>query len=207
METENGKEGYVFAASKMSKELSNRGLGEYISVKETKKMSMEATRLIVKSLKVCYKDPSNIEARKDMLFASHYAGIAFTKAYVGYVHAIAHTLGGKYGVAHGLANSILLPVVLEKYGSKAYKKLAVLARYSEIATDLDNDEVASKKFIEWIKKANEEMNIPNKVEQLQKEDIDSLILTALKEGNPLYPVPVLMGKDEFKEIYLQICNN
>ena len=172
--------------------------------RETKKMSMEATKLIVSSIKTCYHEPTNAEARKNMLFASHYAGISFTKAYVGYVHAIAHTLGGKYGVAHGLANSVILPVVLEAYGDKIYKKLAVLSRYSGLASDSDSDEVASKNFINWIKEANKEMNIPSYIEQIKEEDIDSMVATALKEGNPLYPVPVLMGKEEMKDIYLKI---
>lgn len=172
--------------------------------KETKKMSMEATKLIVSSLKTCYSDPGNVEARTNMLYASHYAGIAFTKAYVGYVHAIAHTLGGKYGVSHGLANAVLLPVVLEAYGSKIYKKLSVLAKYSGIANEADSSEVASKKFIEWIKNANKEMNIPEYISELKKEDIDELINIALKEANPLYPVPVLMGKEEFKDIYFRV---
>ena len=171
---------------------------------ETKKMSMEATKLIVSSLKTCYSDPTNAEARTNMLYASHYAGIAFTKAYVGYVHAIAHTLGGKYGVAHGLANSVILPVMLEAYGEKIYKKLAVLSRYSGLANEKDSDEIASKNFINWIKEANKEMNIPSVIEQVKAEDIDEMVETALKEGNPLYPVPVLMGKEEFKRIYLSI---
>lgn len=171
---------------------------------ETKKMSMEATKLIVKSLKTCYFDPKNAEARKDMLYASHYAGISFTKAYVGYVHAVAHTLGGKYGVPHGLANAVILPVMLEAYGSKIYKKLAVLSRYSGVANESDSDELASKKFITWIKDANKEMAIPETIEQVQLEDIDSMVEIALKEGNPLYPVPVMFGKEEIKEIYLKL---
>ena len=171
---------------------------------ETKKMSIEATKLIVDSLKTCYDEPSNIEARKNMLFASHYAGIAFTKAYVGYVHAIAHTLGGKYGVAHGLANAVILPIVLEEYGEKIYKKLSILARNCNLATKEDSDEVASKKFIDWIKKANEYMGIPSVIEQIKIEDIDHMVDLALKEANPLYPVPVIWGKEEIKKLYLKI---
>lgn len=174
--------------------------------KETKKMSLEATKLIVSSIKTCYHEPTNAEARKNMLFASHYAGIAFTKAYVGYVHAVAHTLGGKYGVAHGLANSVILPVMLEAYGANVYKKLAQLSRYSGLATQNDSDEIASKNLINWIKEANKEMNIPNYIEQIKSEDIDDMVNTALKEANPLYPVPVLMGKKEIKNIYLQIMS-
>ena len=172
--------------------------------KETKKMSFEATRLIVSSIKTCYHQPDNATARENMLLASHYAGIAFTKAYVGYVHAIAHTLGGKYGVPHGLANSVILPVMLEAYGVTAYKKLAVLSRYSGLASEQDTDEVAAKNFINWIKEANKEMNIPTYIEQIKVEDIDSLVATALKEGNPLYPVPKLWGKEEFIKIYRKL---
>ena len=57
-----------------------------------------------------------------MLLASYNAGLAFTKSYVGYVHAIAHTLGGKYNLPHGLANAVILPYVLRKYGKSVYKK-------------------------------------------------------------------------------------
>ena len=67
-----------------------------------------------------------------MLRASYLAGTAFTKSYVGYVHAVAHSLGGQYGIPHGLANSVLLPIVLEAYGNAAHKKLAHLARITKL---------------------------------------------------------------------------
>jgi alcohol dehydrogenase class IV len=94
--------------------------------------------------------------------------------------------------------------MLEAYGSKIYKKLAVLSRYSGVANESDSDELASKKFITWIKDANKEMAIPETIEQVQLEDIDSMVEIALKEGNPLYPVPVMFGKEEIKEIYLKL---
>ena len=174
--------------------------------KETKKMSLEATRLIVNNIKECYFNPLNEEARKNMLYASHYAGISFTKAYVGYVHAIAHTLGGKYNIPHGLANAIILPIMLEKYGKSIHNKLKELAVYSGISNLNDTPLEASKKFIDWIYEANKEMNIPLNISNIQEEDLDELIKYSLKEGNPLYPVPVLMGKEEFREIYLIIKN-
>lgn len=175
--------------------------------KETKAMSIAATKLIVEYLPVCYKEPDNAIARKNMLFASHYAGIAFTKAYVGYVHAIAHTLGGKYGVAHGLANAVILPIMLEEYGSCIHKKLAVLAKESGIADLNDTDETASKKFIDWIKNANKLMGIPTNIDVINEEDIDEMVDKAFKEAHPLYPVAKLMSKDELKKIYLKIKTN
>jgi len=174
--------------------------------KETKHMSLEAVKLIVNNLKKCYDDPKNEEARRNMLYASYYAGIAFTKAYVGYVHAIAHTLGGKYKVPHGLANAVILPIMLECYGSKIYKKVAELARYSSLANELDNDEIATKKFIKWIYDTNSEMNIPLNINSINEEDIPSLAIIASKEANPLYPVPLLMNNKELEKIYLLIKN-
>lgn len=176
------------------------------NTKETKKMALEATRLIVKNLKECYINGDNLEARKNMLYASYYAGIAFSKAYVGYVHAIAHTLGGKYNIAHGLANAIILPIVLEEYKETVYKKLSELAIYSEIANKEDDIELASKKFIKWIYEMNKFMDIPLNINNILEEDIDELVVYALKEANPLYPVPKLMGKEEFKDLYIKIKN-
>lgn len=175
--------------------------------KETKFMSIEATKLIVKYLPICYKEPTNIEARTNMLFASHYAGIAFTKAYVGYVHAIAHTLGGKYGVPHGLANAVILPILLEEYGEDIYKKLSVLSKASEIADVADTDQISSKKFIDWIKNANKLMGIPSGIDLIKEQDIDEMVNLAYKEAHPLYPVPRLMSKEELKKIYLKIKTN
>lgn len=174
--------------------------------KETKKMSLEATKLIVENIKVCYHHPENEEARRNMLYASHYAGIAFTKAYVGYVHAIAHTLGGKYNIAHGLANAIILPIMLEEYGSSVYKKIKELAVYSGIALESDTKEEATRKFINWIYDANKEMGIPVNIDLIEEKDIDELTSFALKEGNPLYPVPKLMGRKEIKAMYYKIKN-
>ena len=84
-------------------------------------MAENSVKLIVENLKATYDEPHNVEARKNMLTASYYAGIAFTISYVGYVHAIAHSLGGQYGVAHGFANAVILPHVLKKYGKSVVR--------------------------------------------------------------------------------------
>ena len=93
----------------------------------TRKNARDAVQLIFENLDTAYTDGSNKEARRNMLRASYFAGCAFTKSYVGYVHAVAHSLGGQYNVPHGLANAVLLPYVLEAYGKTIYKKLAALA--------------------------------------------------------------------------------
>lgn len=174
------------------------------TTKETRKMSLEAVRLIVENIEECYVNPKNMDARKNMLYAAHYAGIAFSKSYVGYVHAIAHTLGGKYNVPHGLANAIILPIMLEEYGEIIYKKLKDLAVYSKISSEDENEKDAANKFITWIYNVNKKMDIPLNIDLIKEEDLDELIEYALKEANPLYPVPLLMDKEEFKYIYLRI---
>ncbi len=173
---------------------------------ETKKMALNATKLIYENLYECYKNPSNEKARENMLFASHYAGIAFTKAYVGYVHAIAHSLGGKYNIPHGLANAIILPIMLEVYGKSVYKPISILAKYAGIADINDTKKVANQKFIRWVYSMNAKMNIPLGIEQINEEDIEELARVAEKEANPLYPVPRLLDKQQIKAVYLLLKN-
>jgi len=168
---------------------------------QTRKASIEAVKLIKDNLIKVYDDGQNSQARQNMLKASYLAGVAFTKSYVGYNHAIAHTLGGKYGVAHGLANAIILPILLRHYGKSVYKKLGKLSRLTGIALDSDNNKQSTIKFIEWIESLNAHFEIPNYVQELQENDIPELSKIADKEGNPLYPVPKLMDDKELAEVY------
>ena len=174
---------------------------------EKKKMSIVASKLIVKNLKKVYKNPKNYEARNNMLYASYYAGVAFTKAYVGYVHAIAHTLGGKYNIPHGLANAVVLPIVLEEYGECIYKKIKKIAFESLIVSYKDSEKEATRKFIKWIYDTNRELGIPKYFKEIKEEDIDELVALAIKEANPLYPVPKIMNNEDLKRIYLRIRGN
>ena len=131
--------------------------------------------------------------------------MAFTRAYVGYVHAIAHSLGGFYGVPHGLANAVILPHVLDAYGEKAHKKLAQLA--DAVGIKGANDAEKAKAFIQAIKDMNAAMDIPTKIEgkwTIKEEDIPTMVERALSEANPLYPVPVIWGKEEMAAMYREI---
>ena len=174
------------------------------TTRKTRKEAELATTLIVNNLPIAYTDGKNETTRANMLMASYHAGVAFTISYVGYVHAIAHSLGGRYGVPHGLANAIILPYVLEAYGTKIHKKLARLARISGIAEENDSNAVGALKFIAWIKETNKSMNIPTHIEQLKREDIPSLAKLADAEANPLYPVPVLMNQKELERLYYKL---
>lgn len=173
------------------------------TTKYTRKMSEKAVKLIGENLKRAYEDGNNKKARKNMLKAAYYAGIAFTQSYVGYVHGVAHSLGGQYGVPHGLANAVILPYVLEMYGECCYKKLAKLGRKADIITN-SGDENGAKEFIEWIKEMNKSMNIPTYIEEIQEKDIRKMAKYADKESNPLYPVPKLMDRKELEQIYRKV---
>ena len=171
----------------------------------TKKYAIEATQLIFKYLKRAYDDGQDKEARNQMQKASLLAGMAFTRAYVGYVHAVAHSLGGFYGVPHGLANAVILPHVLDAYGEKVYKKLAQLA--DAVGIKGDSDEAKAKAFIQAVKDMNASMDIPTKIQGkwiIKEEDIPTMVERAAKEANPLYPVPVIWGKEELAKIYHEI---
>lgn len=171
------------------------------TTKETRQMALEATQLIFGNIKAAYDDGYNHTAREAMLQAAYKAGVAFTQSYVGYIHAVAHTLGGQYGIPHGLANSVLMPVVLEKYGSAVYKKLHQMAVAGGVCLDSDTDEVAAKKFIQAIRDLNKYMGIPETFDAIREEDIPHMVSYAEKEANPLYPVPVLMDKNELEYFY------
>ena len=173
---------------------------------KSKKAAEEAIKLIFDNLEKAYEDGEDLNARKNMLYASYLAGTAFTRSYVGYVHAIAHTLGGKYNVPHGLANAVLLPHVLTSYGDCVTKPLSELARLTNLIDETVSDEEGAKKFLDEIYKMNERMNIPLKLDCVKKEDIANMAKLADKEANPLYPVPVLWDEKELEKIYYQICN-
>lgn len=170
----------------------------------TKKMSEDATKLIFENILKAYETGNDEKARQNMLLASYYAGIAFTRSYVGYVHAVAHTLGGQYGVAHGLANAVILPIMLEEYGKSAYKKLGTLAKKVGLVVESESNELATKKFVEHIKYLNKKMNIPSCIKEIKIEDISSMAKKAAKEANPLYPVPQIYNAKKLEKIYLKV---
>lgn len=172
------------------------------NTKETRDAGLKALSLIHANLYEAYINPTNIEARENMLKASFLAGFAFTRALLGYVHAIAHTLGGFYGVPHGLANAVVMPYVLEYYGAPAHKKLAELADHIGI-TGKDDAEKASK-FIAYIREFNRKMDIPDKITGIKKSDIPKMVDRALDEGNPFYPVPRILFREDMEILYNRI---
>jgi len=171
------------------------------TTKETREYALEATRLIFENIEKVYNDGNDMEARKNMLYASFLAGKAFSKSYVGYCHAVAHSLGGKYNTPHGLANAVLLPYVLEEYDKTINRKLKQLAVVAGLVKENAEDADAAKLFIGKIRVLNETMGIPVKLSGICKDDIPELAAHAAKEGNPLYPVPKLMDAKGLEKLY------
>lgn len=172
--------------------------------KETRRLALEATKLVFENVEKAYVNGNDHKARENMLHAAYKAGVAFSKSYVGYIHAVAHSLGGQYGTPHGLANAVIMPYVLESYGKCAYKKLHRLGVSAGVCNESDTHEVGAKKFIAAIKELNAKMNIPNKITGIKQEDIPEMARHAEKEANPLYPVPKLMARKELEGFYYRI---
>ncbi len=176
------------------------------TTKDTRSDALEAVRLIFESLDAAYRDGANEQARRNMLVASFKAGRAFTKSYVGYVHAVAHSLGGAYNVPHGYANAVILPLMLRRYGKAAEKPLADLARAAGVATERDDDGFAARAFIGAVDAMKHRFAIGDTFPQLRREDIPKLARIAAAEANPLYPVPVLMSAAELEGVYEQLLD-
>lgn len=173
---------------------------------DTRRDALKAVKLIFENIDIAYEHGDNIQARRNMLHASFYAGCAFTKSYVGYVHAVAHSLGGQYNVPHGLANAILLPLVLREYGSCIDKKLHKLAIAAGLADKNTPDHEAAELFIQAIEEMKERFEIVNIIKEIQETDIPKLAHYADKEANPLYPVPKLMDASELEKFYYMLMS-
>jgi alcohol dehydrogenase len=164
----------------------------------------KAVKIIFQDLEAVFRDGSDLERRHNMAMASHYAGLAFTRAMLGYVHAIAHQLGGIYGVPHGLANAIILPHVLDFSRADCEDKLARLAIVAGLGDKGETARTLSERFIERIREMNSNMDIPLHVAQLQEKDIPEIVRRALKEGNPGSPVPRLMNAEQCGDLVRQL---
>ena len=161
---------------------------------ETEAYGLAATRLIMENLETAVKDGGNFEARQNMAMASYYAGLAFTKASVGYVHAIAHNFGALYKTPHGLANSIVLPHVLDFSKDEIIERLADLAVASNLKTGRESKTQLANKFIKKIRDMLKDFDIPEYLDDLKAEDIPHIAKLALEEAHMNYPVPKYMDQ-------------
>lgn len=160
------------------------------NTKETNRNAEQAAVKIFRYLEKAYADGTDIEAREQMAIAACKAGMAFTRTGLGHVHAISHALSGMYNTPHGLANAVVLPIVLEDYGEVVYPQLAHLAEITGMKTSGDDAEKA-RAFIAAIRSLNQKLGIPTGFDFIQKEDIAKLVKWAVREGNYSHPSPVL----------------
>jgi alcohol dehydrogenase class IV len=166
-------------------------------------MALSAVGLIFDNLRTAYREGKNLEAREKMSLASTYAGFAFTRANVGYVHAIAHQFGGRYHTPHGLANAIMLPQVL-KYSLPAITdRLALLAVRARVGEAGEDEDVLAQKFLDAVDQLNEDLGIPTSLAALREADIPALAKAACAEGNT-YPVPRYMTQQQCEALIRQV---
>ena len=177
----------------------------YNTIKENK-MAEKAVKLIYDNLYEAFCDGSDLEARQGMQMAAFYAGRAFTRGCVGYVHALGHAIGGLYGIPHGRAMAVLLPHIMKAYGSAAEKKLARLADICFTQEyDVSGERDKAGCFITWMEDMNKKMGIPEGFDCIEDEDIPTIAQWAEKEANPLYPVPEVFSRKELEKIIKQVC--
>jgi alcohol dehydrogenase class IV len=159
------------------------------STELTKAYSSDAVKRIFNYLPSAYANGKDLEARREMSIASFNAGVAFTRTSIGYVHAIAHQLGGYYHIPHGLANAVILPHVMEFSFNESINSYAELAVCAGIASTTDTKLEAAKKLVDGVKNLNSQLNIQSGFEELKGEDILILAKRAVKEAYCEYPVP------------------
>ena len=174
--------------------------------RETRALALETVKLVFENIGTAYRNGTDRTARTNMLYAAHKAGIAFSKSYVGYIHAVAHSLGGQYNIPHGLANSVLMPIVLEAYGEAAHKKLQELGIAAGVTDSRASHREGAEAFIRAIRDLNRRLNIPATLPGIRREDIPRMARHAAGEANPLYPVPVLMSAGELEQFYYKVAD-
>jgi alcohol dehydrogenase class IV len=169
---------------------------------ETPLHCKSAVRMIFANLPRAYANGEDLEARETMALASFYAGLAFTKAYVGYVHAFSHKVGGMYGVPHGLANAIILPYVLDyvKDAPLAEQRLAELAVAIGAGAAADAQSVLARRFVERVRELNRTVGIPEKLAALKPGDVTGIARAAMIEAHRDYPVPKNMALGEAESL-------
>jgi len=166
-------------------------------------MALSAVGLIFDNLRTACRDGKNLQAREKMALASTYAGFAFTRANVGYVHAIAHQFGGLYHTPHGLANAIVLPHVLRFSASAITPQLAQLALRAHAGEKGEDEELLAENFIDAVQQLNDDLGIPRHLEALQDDDIPALAQAACAEANT-YPVPRYMTQPQCEALMRQV---
>lgn len=172
---------------------------------KTDRLNEMAIKMIFDNLAIVYENPTDIKARENLLVASFYAGVAFSRTFVGYVHAFSHNIGGKFGVPHGLANSVLLPHIMEYYKDTCELKFSRLYDLVELDCACVSDSEKAEKFIQQLYKMNKDMGVPDNLDKFEKSSIDEIISLSFKEAHGTYPVPKYMSSDDARVILTKVA--
>jgi len=155
--------------------------------------AIKAVTMVSKHLRTATHDGKNMEARNAMAYAQFLAGMAFNNASLGYVHAMAHQLGGFYDLPHGVCNAILLPHVQKFNSTKAAARLKDVAEAMGVDVSKMTDEEGAEACLNEIRKLSKDVNIPSGLKELKvkEEDIPTLSTNAMKDAcgltNPIQP--------------------
>ncbi|EAV39706.1 1,3-propanediol dehydrogenase [Oenococcus oeni] len=160
----------------------------YVSVDHnpiTDSQCIQAIKLIESSLREAVANGHNLQARTKMVEAEMLAGMAFNNANLGYVHAMAHQLGGQYDAPHGVCCALLLPYAEEYNLIADPERFAELARIMGENTDGLSTRDAAELSIKAMKQLSEDVGIPHSIKDIgaKPEDFDLMAENALKDGN------------------------
>ncbi|WP_235823684.1 iron-containing alcohol dehydrogenase [Azohydromonas sediminis] len=170
----------------------------------TDRLALAAVGMVFEHLPRACEHGDDLYARERMALASTYAGMAFTRANVGNVHAIAHQLGARYHTPHGLANAIVLPHVLRFALEPAAARLAALARRIGVAGDDGDDAAQAARFVDAVQALGDRVGIPRTLAALRDDDIPALAQAACREADLNYPVPRVMSRDDCEALLRQV---
>ncbi|RCW62741.1 lactaldehyde reductase [Saliterribacillus persicus] len=167
--------------------------------------ALAAVEKVFSYLPRAVKNGEDIEAREQMVYVMFLAGVAFNNAGLGYVHAMAHQLGGVYDLPHGVCNAMLLPIVERENAKRNPEKFRAIAKAAGLEVEGKTDEQCAEEAIQAIIQLAQEVGIPAKLSELgvNEVDLDKLANNAMKDacapGNPFQPTKEEVI-DMFKEI-------
>ncbi|PAD34071.1 iron-containing alcohol dehydrogenase [Terribacillus saccharophilus] len=168
--------------------------------------ALESIRLITANIVTAYQNGADLDAREKMLIGSMYGGMALTAAGTAAVHAMAYPLGGKYKIAHGVANSMLLPHVTQFNMDAMVDRLACVAGPMGIDTKNLSSEEAAQAVVDKIKELTTVLEIPQDLREygVEEESIESMAVAALEVKRLMDNNPKTLDKEDVKSIYRKL---
>ncbi|HKJ36490.1 MAG TPA: iron-containing alcohol dehydrogenase [Solirubrobacterales bacterium] len=171
---------------------------------ESQRSGRITAKLVFDNLPTAYEKGDDIEARESMALAAYEGGLSFAKVGLGYVHGIAHQLGGMYHIPHGLANAVVLPRVLDYSKDSCADRLAELALLVGVGDPSHSEAALADAFIDAVRDLSRRLGIPEHFEQIQEADVPLIAERAIDEAFELYAVPKYMRQDDAERVVRQL---